>query len=59
MSKNIIALGASSSKNSINKQLASWAASQILDTEVNLLDLNDYEMPIFSVLQEHAEGKVC
>ena len=56
MSKNIIALGASSSKNSINKQLASWAASQIVDTEVNLIDLNDYEMPIFSVDKEQENG---
>jgi NAD(P)H-dependent FMN reductase len=56
MSKNIVAFGASSSKHSINKQLASWAASQLDDVEVNLLDLNDYEMPIFSMDKEEATG---
>jgi len=56
MKKRIIAFGASSSKNSINKQLASWAASQLEDVEVNLLDLNDYEMPIFSVDKEQETG---
>ena len=50
--KKIIAFGASSSKNSINKQLATYAANLIENTTVEVLDLNDYEMPIFSVDKE-------
>ena len=56
MNKKIIAFGASSSKNSINKQLASYAASQFNGAEIELLDLNDYEMPIFSLDKEAENG---
>ena len=49
----IVAFGASSSKTSINKQLANYAAQQIPNAEVNLLDLNGYEMPIYSVDKEN------
>ena len=45
---NIVAFGASSSKNSINRKLAHFAASQISDADIHLLDLNDFEMPIYS-----------
>ena len=54
--KKIIAFGASSSKTSINKQLATYAAHQIPDAEVEILDLNDYEMPIFSIDRETENG---
>jgi len=50
--KKIIAFGASSSKNSINKQLATYAAHLFENATVEVLDLNDYEMPIFSVDKE-------
>lgn len=56
MSKKIIAFGASSSKNSINKQLATYAANQFENASVEVLDLNDYEMPIFSVDKEKESG---
>ncbi|GEL09832.1 NAD(P)H-dependent FMN reductase [Flavobacterium glycines] len=56
MTKKIIAFGASSSKNSINKQLATYAASQFENTDVEVLDLNDYEMPIFSLDKESENG---
>jgi NAD(P)H-dependent FMN reductase len=39
--------GASSSKDSINKQLAAYAAGLFENASVEILDLNDYEMPIF------------
>ena len=52
MTKKIIAFGASSSKQSINKQLATFAANQFQNVSVEILDLNDYEMPIFSVDKE-------
>lgn len=54
--KKILALGASSSSQSINKKLAFYAASLIQNAEVNLLDLNDFEMPIFSEDREKANG---
>ena len=54
--KKIIAFGASSSKTSINKQLATYAAKQFKDVEVEILDLNDYEMPIFSTDKETDHG---
>lgn len=54
--KKIIAFGASSSKQSINKQLATFAANQFQNASVEILDLNDYEMPIFSVDKEKENG---
>ena len=54
--KKILAFGASSSRNSINKQLATWASGQISDAAVTMLDLNDFEMPIFSVDREREDG---
>ena len=54
--KKIIAFGASSSKNSINKVFASHAASLIDESESIILDLNDFEMPIFSVDRQDEFG---
>ena len=56
VSKKIIAFGGSSSKNSINKQLATYAAHLFQSVEVEVLDLNDYEMPVFSVDKEKENG---
>lgn len=56
MTKKIIAFGASSSKNSINKQLAMYAASLFQNVSVEILDLNDFEMPLFSVDKEKENG---
>lgn len=53
----IIAFGASPSKNSINKKLATYAASLFENGEVEVLDLNDFQMPIFSVDIEIEIGK--
>ena len=52
----IIAFGASSSKNSINKKLASFVANKITTQEVIILDLNDFEMPIYSEDREKKGG---
>ena len=52
--KKILAFGASSSRKSINKKLASFAASLVNDAEVTVLDLNDFEMPLYSV-DKHEE----
>ena len=56
MSKKILAFGASSSRASINKKLATFAAHQIEGAEVTLLDLNDFEMPIFSIDRQNETG---
>ena len=53
----IIAFGASPSKNSINKKLATYAASLFENADVEVLDLNSYQMPIFSVDVEEYIGK--
>ena len=48
----IVAFGASSSQNSINRKLAHFAAQQVPDAQIKLLDLNDYEMPLYSTDRE-------
>jgi chromate reductase len=57
MAKKIIAFAASNSKESINKQLAVYAASLVNNVTVEVLDLNDYELPIFSI-DRHKESGV-
>ena len=52
----IIAFGGSSSKNSINKRLASFVANKITAQEAIILDLNDFEMPIYSEDRHSEEG---
>ena len=53
----IIAFAGSPSKKSINKKLASYAASLFENAQVEILDLNDYEMPLFSVDKEIIIGQ--
>lgn len=57
--KHIIAFAGSNSKVSINKQLVVYTAKITGDSEfkVTVLDLNDFEMPVFGVDLETAEGK--
>lgn len=55
--KKIIALAGSISSNSINKQLATYASSLVSDVEVKILDLNDYEMPLYSADRENESGQ--
>ena len=45
----IIAFAGSPSKKSINKKLATYAAGLFENAEVEVLDLNDFQMPLFSV----------
>lgn len=54
--KKILAFGASSSNDSINKKLAKFAAGQLENTEVIFLDLNDYKMPLYDIDDEKANG---
>lgn len=53
----LLAFAASSSRKSINKQLVSYAASLLEDAEVEVLDLNDYELPLFSEDREALLGQ--
>lgn len=53
----VIAFGATSSRNSINKKLATYAASLIEDAQVEVLDINDFEIPIFSEDREKEIGQ--
>lgn len=60
-STKVLAFAASNSRASINKQLVTHAAS-VLKAEINpaieieVLDLNDFEMPIYSIDRETADG---
>lgn len=53
----IIAFAGSNSSKSINKKLVTYAASLFKNADVEILDLNDYEMPLFSVDREAVLGQ--
>lgn len=53
----LLAFAASSSRQSINKQLARYAASLVTGADVEVLDINDYELPLFSVDREKELGQ--
>ncbi len=57
----ILAFAASNSRRSINKQLVSHASSMLAkqigpEAKIETIDLNDYEMPIYSVDRENETG---
>lgn len=52
----ILAFGASNSKTSINKALARFTATLVPHAEIEALDLNDYDLPIFSEDLENEIG---
>ncbi len=52
----IIAFAGSTSSTSINRQLVSYAASLFNESESEVLDLNDYEVAIYSQDKEQQEG---
>lgn len=59
---NLLAFAASSSKKSINKQLVTYAAGLLESSNggnanVEVLDLNDYELPLFSEDKEAEIGQ--
>jgi len=55
MTHKLLAIGASSSRKSINRALAVWAANQF-DAQVDDVDLNDFEMPIYSEDRQAESG---
>ncbi|GLX80799.1 NADPH-dependent FMN reductase [Thalassotalea eurytherma] len=54
---NVLVFGATNSTTSINQQLAKYAGSLIKGANVEALDLNDFEMPIYSPQREEALGQ--
>ncbi len=52
----IIAFAATSHKKSINKQLVEYAAQLLTKVDIEILDLNDYEMPLYSQDREKELG---
>jgi len=55
--KNIIAFAGSNSKQSINKQLAIYASLLVGNSKATVLDLNDFDMPLFGVDLEAQMGQ--
>ncbi len=53
----VLAFSGSTSSTSINQQLARYAASLFEGATVELADLNDFEMPLFSVDREREIGQ--
>ncbi|MCO4785491.1 MAG: NAD(P)H-dependent oxidoreductase [Marinomonas atlantica] len=56
----ILAFAATNHKASINKQLVTYAANVLAENksaDVEVLDLNDYEMPIYSI-ERHTENGI-
>ncbi len=57
----VLAFAASNSRHSINRQLVAHAAellrTELLeDVEIDHLDINDFEMPIYSIDREQSDG---
>ncbi len=46
--KKVLAFAGSTSSTSINKQLVAHTANQLKNVDFNVIDLNDFEVPIFS-----------
>ncbi|OIQ25615.1 NADPH-dependent FMN reductase [uncultured Vibrio sp.] len=53
----VIAFGASTSSTSINKALATYSANLIEEAEVKVLDISNYNVPIFSEDTEKEIGQ--
>lgn len=53
----ILAIGASNNRKSINRTLAEYSANLIDGAEVEVLDIQDYELPIFSDEREEKFGQ--
>lgn len=52
----IIAFGTSNSKQSINQEFAKYAITQFNEYSTELLSINDYQLPIFSIDDEREKG---
>ncbi|MCB0460557.1 MAG: NAD(P)H-dependent oxidoreductase [Flavobacteriaceae bacterium] len=54
--KKVLVFAGSTSRNSINKKFATLAATKLKKTPHEIIDLNDYKLPLFSVDIENEEG---
>lgn len=52
----IVGFAGSNSKKSINKQFVEYTLNQLKGHQTNLLDLNDFEIPMYGVDREEKEG---
>lgn len=52
----IFAFAGSNSEASINKKLVEYTLEQFRDHEIDFIDLNDYEMPIYKMQREQEGG---
>ncbi|MDY7096983.1 MAG: NAD(P)H-dependent oxidoreductase [Pseudomonadota bacterium] len=52
----VLAFAASNSSQSINRQLAEYAATLVPHAEIEHLDIHDYEMPIYRMDREEESG---
>lgn len=56
LTKKIIAFAGSNSKSSINKKLVVLATKQLKNTKFDVLDLNDFELPLYGIDAENENG---
>lgn len=54
--KKVIAFAGSNSKSSINKQLVEYTSSIVNDADVTVLDLNDFDLPVYGIDYENDHG---
>ena len=54
--KNIIVIGGSNSKKSINKTLATYAGEQLDEVVLTIVDLNEFKLPLYGIDLETEEG---
>lgn len=54
--KKVLVFAGSSSKKSINKQLATYAAGLLKNSPYSIIDINDYPLPLFSIDLESDNG---
>lgn len=56
MKRNIIAFAGSNSRNSINKDLVVYASTLVENATISVLDLNDFELPLYGIDLENEKG---
>ncbi|PST95599.1 NADPH-dependent FMN reductase [Photobacterium iliopiscarium] len=52
----LLTFAASNSRQSINKHIATYAASLAIGADIDVLDINDFEMPLYSIDRETETG---
>jgi len=52
----VLTFAATNSRNSINKQLVKFAASKLENAEINYVDINDFDLPIYNIDLEEQYG---